>query len=161
MTEDECFNSGRLTCNKLCYPLYLCVYRLMPKEKDIRRGLEYRVCMNDIDQAKHTMLTRVSLLNNFFQMKKGTTGYRIKNYDEKVLAILDDEYRKQYENTDDIDDKYMILLKCLLNIPPILSAIDKRECKQVLTYKIPQFENHLKNQGYKNIATIIVKECPL
>jgi hypothetical protein len=101
--------------------------------------------MNDIDQAKHTMLTRVSLLDRFFQMKKGTTGYRIKNYDEQVLAILDDEHKKQYENTDDINDKYWILLNCLLNnIPPILSAIDKRECKQVLTYKMNQFEKYLK-----------------
>jgi hypothetical protein len=78
-------------------------------------------------------------------MKKGTTGYRIKNYDEQVLAILDDEHKKQYENTDDNNDKYCILLNCLLNnIPPILSAIDKREFKQVLTYKMNQFEKHLR-----------------
>jgi hypothetical protein len=138
--------------------VYLCLYRWMPKEKDIRTSLEYRVCitilhMNDIDQAKHTMLTRVSLLNNFFHMKKGTTGYRIKNYDEKVLAILDDEHKKQYENTDDINDKYWILLNCLLNnIPPILSAIDKRECEQVLTYKMNQFEHYLKKSRDYEIA---------
>jgi len=95
--------------------------------------------LKDIDQALHTFWRRIRLLNKILEDKKEPRIFNINNYKEKVMLILDDEHKKQYENTDEnyIEDKYRILFNFLFNNIP---ANHKNMCEEVLTYKLTEFE---------------------
>lgn len=79
------------------------------------------------EQAIETVRDNMRLMEHFYHSKK------IRNYNELVLNMLDDEHKQEYEKKEDENDKfYFLLMRLLETIPKALPETEKTKYEKEL-----------------------------
>ena len=82
---------------------------------------------NEEKEAIQMVRNNMRLMKHFYHSKK------IRNYNELILNMLDDEHKQEYEKIEDENDKfYFLLMRLLETIPKELPETEKTKYEKEL-----------------------------